>query len=362
MEINRLCCLGFSHYYGIGPMRYRTLIDHFGSPEKAYLATRAELVTVLGNNLTEKFIQFRQRFSLEQKDIELQKKKISFVTQMDSTYPKSLKNISDPPICLYVKGEIKEVDLNQGFFFAIVETRKPTSYGQQIARSFSTQLSELGFIIVSGMATGVDSFAHRAAIEAGGYTVAVLGCGVDIVYPAANAGLYQQIIDKSGLIISEFPPGHTVLKGLFVARNRIISGLSRGALIIEGGEHSGALITARYAAEQGKDVFAPPAPITSAMSSAPNLLIKQGAKLVTSVEDILEEYSLKPAKIKDKLNSVELSDDERRIVELVNNEPLLADEISQKTQQPIEIILNYLSTLEIKGLVEKTNEGRYQIK
>jgi len=122
------------------------------------------------------------------------------------------------------------------------------------------------------------------------------------------------------------------------------------------------LITARYAAEQGKDVFAPPAPITSAMSSAPNLLIKQGAKLVTSVEDILEEYSLKPAKIKDKLNSVELSDDERRIVELVNNEPLLADEISQKTQQPIEIILNYLSTLEIKGLVEKTNEGRYQIK
>src|SRR3989338_348038 len=164
-------------------------------------------------------------------------------------------------------------------FFAIVGTRKPTSYGIQVARKFAYELTEAGFIIVSGMAMGIDTVAHQAALDAGGKTVAVLGCGVNIIYPAINYQLYHNIIKSGGAVISEFPPDQTVLKGLFISRNRIISGLSKGVLIAEGGEFSGALITAKYAGIQGKDVFAVPSSINSEMASAPNLLIKQGAKI-----------------------------------------------------------------------------------
>ena len=206
-------------------------------------------------------------------------------------YPESLKNISDPPICLYVKGNI---DLFQArhqnpdlvgtaknlvssldpIFFAIVGTRKPTSYGVQVAKKFAYELTEAGFVIVSGMAMGIDTVAHQAALDAGGRTVAVLGCGVNIIYPAANRSLYENIIKNGGAVISEFPPNQMVLKGLFISRNRIISGLSKGVLIAEGLQDSGALITARFAGEQGKEIFAPPGPITSEMSTS---ILPQGA-------------------------------------------------------------------------------------
>ena len=188
-----------------------------------------------------------------------------------------------------------------------------------------------------------------------------MGCGVDIVYPAVNANLYRKIVDRSGWVISEFPPGHTVLKGLFIARNRIISGLSSGVLVVEGGRDSGSLITVRHAAAKGKEVFAPPSPITSPMSEAPNILLKQGAKLATNIEDILNELGLKimpktKKEIEDRLN-----DDEKIILKIIYHEPKLGDEISLISKKPINEVLNILSLLEIKGIVEKNSQGRYQL-
>jgi DNA processing protein len=230
-----------------------------------------------------------------------------------------------------------------------------------LAKKFASHLASMGIIVVSGMALGIDSLAHWAALNSLGKTIAVLGCGVDVVYPPSNRGLYQEILKKGGLIISEFPPGRTVLKGLFVARNRIISGLSSGVLVIEGAKDSGALITARYAAEQGKEVFAPPSPLTSPMSEAPNFLLKQGAKLVTDVSDILNEFNLNISPKKKKDLTKDLSDDERLIFESLSVLPKTIDDLILETKIPVDKILNLLSILEIKGVVEKNKEGKYQI-
>lgn len=257
--------LAFSHFLGIGPVRFEALMKYFGNVKGAYNAREIELAKTIGSHYAGKFLQFRNEFDANEKIEELKKKEITVLTEEDEHYPGQLKNIPDPPICLYVKGNVDNLNFEKDYFIGIVGTRKPTSYGQKIAGKFAYELASAGFVIVSGMAIGVDTVAHLSCLEAKGKTVAILGCGVDIVYPRQNEKLYQNIIASGGLVISEFPPGHTVLKGLFIARNRLISGLSKGVLVIEGASDSGALITARYAAEQGKEVFAPPGPLTSLM-------------------------------------------------------------------------------------------------
>lgn len=357
--------VAFSYFLGIGPIRFKQLISHFGNPKKAYESDQKELEKILGQKITEKFLEFRQSFSADSILEQLFKKKIQVLTQEDPDYPRQLRQIADPPICLYVFGNRKILngEISQksivNHILAIVGTRKPTSYGLQVAEKFAEELVQYGFIIVSGMALGIDSSAHWGAIKGGGKTIAVLGCGVDIIYPPSNKTLYQKIIETGGTIVSEFPPGHTVLKGLFIARNRIISGLSAGVLVVEGAKDSGALITARYAAEQGRDVFAPPSPITSPLSEAPNLLLKQGAKIVTSVEDILEEYQIK-IKIKEKESILEkLSGLEKKVMEIIINEPKTADELALELKQPINQILNSLSLLEIEGIIKKNSQGKF---
>lgn len=290
MKDDFLYSLSFSHFLGIGPIRFSHLKKHFKSVKKAYFANEKDISKVVGMELGRKFIIFRNRFDPEKKLKELAKKEITVLSVDDSHYPISLKNIKDPPICLYIKGSVKTLSFSR--LFSIVGTRKPTLYGIKVAKKFSYELTRLGFTIVSGLAYGIDTVAHKTCLNIKGKTIAVLGCGVDIVYPAENRQLYEDIIDNNGAIVSEFPPGQTVVKGLFIARNRIISGLSSGVMVVEGTKQSGSLITARFAAEQGKEVFAPPNPITSEMSVAPNTLLKLGAKLVTSVEDILEEIKL----------------------------------------------------------------------
>lgn len=362
MEENNLCCLGFSHFLGIGPVRFKALLQAFGDVKQAYNASESDIKNILGIKIGERFSQFRIKFDPEKKSQEIKQKQITIITLLDPRYPQLLKEISDPPICLYIKGDINKLNLNQEFFFAIVGTRKPTSYGKQVTKKFSSQLSEAGLIIVSGMAIGVDAFAHQAAIEINNKTVAILGCGVDVIYPAINTKLYYQIIKTGGLVISEFPPGHTVLKGLFVARNRIISGLSKEVLIIEGAKESGALITARYAAEQGREVFAPPSPITSEMGTAPNLLLKQGAKLVTSVEDIFEEFSLKIKTTAKKDLTSQLETEEKRIYAILLEKPTSVDDLMIQLKLSTDQLLSLLSVMEIKGILEKNSEGNYQIK
>lgn len=351
--------LGFSHFLGIGPTRFNLLRKTYQTLEKAYNAPLKELQELIGSQVALKFADFRQKFDPEKKLQEIRKKNISVLTR--ETIPQQLKNLEDAPICLYVKGDLDSHNFEKDFLFAIVGTRKPTSYGELVARKLATDLVLIGMTIVSGLALGIDKISHQAALENNGKTIAFLGCGVDIVYPPANYYVYHEILKKRGLIISEFPPGMSTLKGLFVARNRLISGLSRGVLVVEGLKNSGSLITARYAAEQGIEVFAPPAPITSQMAEAPNLLIKEGAKMVTSVTDILEEYEIEIKKVKTN-NLANLSIEEKTICDFLVQEPHIADDISAGCKIPIYKILPILSSLEIQGVIEKNSEGKYQVR
>ena len=205
----------------------------------------------------------------------------------DNRYPRLLKEIPDPPECLYVLGSGSKINLNKTI--AVVGTRNVTLYGREITKKLVMELVAHGFTIVSGLALGVDTVAHETAIDAGGKTIAVLGCGIDIIAPPSNARLYWDIVGGHGAIVSEIPPGIRTDKKRFVTRNRIISGLSLGVVVIEGTDHSGTLITAKYAAEQGREVFAVPGPVTSKYSRASSILLKNGAKLVESASDILEE-------------------------------------------------------------------------
>ena len=273
-----------------------------------------------------------------------------------------LKQISDPPIVLYLKGDSEIFTKFNDKFFAIVGSRKTTSYGQQTTLNLSQQLASAGLIITSGMAVGIDTFAHQGALDVKKPTVAVLGCGVDIIYPPQNWQLYHQIIKSGGAIISEFPPGHRVNRGLFVSRNRIISGICKGVLIVEGGDKSGALITASYAASQGRDVFAIPSPISSVSSKAPNNLIKQGAKLVTESQDILEEYKLTyPNQQLSTVDFSGLSNNQQLVIKLLQSQSLSADDLSQKLNYTIDQLFSLLTELEIQKVVAKNNEGKYYL-
>lgn len=352
--------LAFSHFLGIGPIRFKQLLAKFNSAEKAYRGSIKDLREVLGVKLTENFAAFRQRFEPDRILKTLAQKKIQLLILEDQNYPKQLAQISDPPICLYVKGNADILTENDDkILLAVVGTRKPTSYGLSATVQLTRELTQYGFIIVSGMAIGIDTQAHQTAMENKTPTIAVLGCGVDIIYPPANRDLYQQIIAKGGAVVSEFPPGQTVHPGLFVARNRIISGLARGVLVVEGGIHSGASITARYAAEQGRDVFALPSMITSPQSATPHMLIKQGAKITTSVEDILEEYAVK-IKTAEKENILEkLSGLDKELVMAVIHEPQTADELALICGKPITEVLHSLSLLEIQSVVSKNQEGKF---
>ncbi len=351
----------FSSFVGIGPVRFDALIRHFGTVEKAYHASEKSLAMALGNKLAKDFVDFRSGLSLEKSAEYLEKAGVTLVARCDKKYPQGLNTLTDRPICLYVKGDIAKYDFSSGHFFGIVGTRKPTTYGSTIARKFGRELAQAGFVIVSGMALGIDSEAHRGALEAGGKTIAVLGCGVNVVYPPANQKLYDDILASEGLIVSEFPPDRTVMKGLFVSRNRIIAALSRATMVVEGLKNSGSLVTARCALDLGKDVFAPPAPITSIQSEAPNMLLKSGAVLVTSVDDILEELSMAVMPAKSQNIAQMLNEEEILIFELLQNEPLAPDELARRLLLPIQTILNLISTMEIRGYVKRNVNGTIQI-
>ncbi len=212
---------------------------------------------------------------------------MSILTITNPKYPRLLREISDPPAVLYVRGRGSKINLEKTI--AVVGTRHITKYGEDVTKKLVCELVARGFTIVSGLAYGVDAVAHQAAIDAGGKTIAVMGCGIDIIAPPSNATLYWDIVAGHGAVVSEIGPGIRTDKKRFVTRNRIISGLSLGVVVIEGGEHSGTLITAKYAADQGREVFAVPGPITSKYSRASSILLKNGAKLVESADDIIEE-------------------------------------------------------------------------
>lgn len=277
----------------------------------------------------------------------------------DENYPKLLKEIHDPPNLIYLKGRILPSDEKA---IAIVGTRKPSYYGKEAARKFASELASLGITIVSGMATGIDTEAHLGALDAGGRTIAVLGTGIDIVYPADNFNLSKKIIEN-GAVVSELAPGAAGAQWTFPKRNRIISGLSVGIIVIEGGYKSGAMITAKQALDQGREVFAVPGNINSELSHGPHWLIKQGAKLVETIDDILEELQNvlriptsafhEKNSITEKPDASMLTLQEQVIYRELSYSPLHIDEILNKSGLNISTALVLLSQMEIKRFIRQ---------
>jgi DNA processing protein len=274
---------------GLGTRKAGRLIETFKTPQAVFRASRSELETVgLSASVAQSIASgcvFDDAVDQQQK---LATVGASLVPVTDPRYPPRLREIYDPPPVLWVRGRVELLDT---LMLGVVGTRRPTAYGTTVAQRLSKDLGVAGLTIVSGMARGIDTTAHRAVLDAGGGTVAVFGCGVDEVYPAENRKLAQQIAER-GLIVSEFPMATPAYPQNFPVRNRIISGMSAGVLVVEGGEYSGSSITAKLAAEQNREIFAVPGNVTSRMSWGPNLLIKQGAKLVQEWNDVVVE--LKP--------------------------------------------------------------------
>jgi len=278
--------------------------------------------------------------------------KIQTIKKSSRNYPEILKEISDAPKQLYVRGNLpKDHNLN----FAIVGTRAASDYGRTLTFKIAKELAELGFNIVSGLALGIDTQAHLGALEGKGRTTAVMGSAIDdnSIYPSENLNLVKKIISSGGAVISEYEPGTKSEIWFFPERNRIISGLSRGVLVVEAPEKSGALITARIALEQNREVFAIPGSIFSKNSIGTNNLIKSGAKMVTTVDDILEELNLTELKTEKRIGKEEnLTEEEKIILKIIEKEPIHTDKICKISKMAAGQVLSIVSVLEIKGIIK----------
>ncbi len=284
---------------------------------------------------------------------------IKTTTIEDKKYPKLLKEIKDPPEILYVRGELNPNEQ----CFAVVGTRMCSPYGKQVALEIAGDLAEAGLIIVSGLAPGIDTFAHTAVVERNKRTIAVLGTGLDekSIYPQSNLKLAQRILETGGCLISEYPSGTPGSKFTFPQRNRIISGLSSGVLVVEAKQKSGALITAGWARKQGRKIFAVPGPVHSLNSKGPHYLIKNGAKLVENANDILKELNLSLS-VSDTDRTVRGENEgENSILEALKEEALYIDKIIEKTKLPASIVASTLTILEIKGKVRNLGRNIYAI-
>lgn len=335
----------------LGPVKCFKLLKFFGSAEKIWSAAPEELKDscCLDKLALDNLLAVRAKPLPEGEWEKLQKQGIRLLTLSDDDYPLSLLQMPDPPPLLYVKGEIPEAPA-----LAIVGSRKATFYGLGAAEQLAHDLAAQGVTVVSGMARGIDTAAHKGALKAG-KTIAVLGCGLDICYPPENKALYRLISEQGG-IISEFPLGTKPDRGNFPRRNRIISGLAAGVLLVEAAEKSGSLITADYALEQGKEVFAVPGMITSRQSYGTNRLIQEGAKLVQKAEDILNELGIKKQAAK---NKVSLSSEEKLLLSIILEEARSIDELAAETKLPLPQIYKIMADLELKGCLVKLSSNKY---
>lgn len=361
MQDDKLYSLALSLVSGVGPVNYKNLVATFGSAKEVLAAPASELAHVpgIGNKLAGK-IKGATDFKAAQ-DILAQgsREGIWVVSLEEDAYPLNLRNIADPPPFLYVKGELKKEDERA---VAMVGTRRCSNYGRVVGEKISQELAAAGLTIVSGMARGIDSICHRGALARGGRTVAVLGCGLDVTYPWENKDLYEQI-PRQGALVSEFPFGEPPRAQNFPRRNRIISGLALGVVIVEAPARSGALITAALALDQGREVFAVPGSPGMATSQGCNRLIKMGAKLTESAEDIFQELLPQMERPRplaeeglvgpERRAGAALTPEEERIMRALSATPLHVDEMAQATGLPSSRLLGLLTGLELAGRIKQ---------
>ncbi|MDP2695760.1 MAG: DNA-processing protein DprA [bacterium] len=350
--------LGFSYIKGLGASKINHISKYFRSMQDAWQANFEDFKKIRFNY---KDIQniISQRDDINPIDLELNLEKINikYITLADDNYPVLLKEIFSPPPVLYYKGVIPE---NNHLALAVVGTRRTSVYGRHVTPQLIKPVVENGVIIVSGLALGIDTVAHQSCLDAGGHTIAVLGCGLDRIYPSTNYKLAEKIIATGGCLISEYPPGTEPFKQHFPARNRIIAGLSKATLIIEGDHKSGAMITAKFALEYNRDVLAIPGNITNTSAQGTNHLIKKGAYLIDDFKDILELYHLPNDKKKDnRMIDTTLTDDEKLLLKTLAVEPLYIDEIIQACKLNTSTANATLVLLEMKGYVKNLGDDKY---
>jgi DNA processing protein len=367
MDNNIVYWLGLTRIQGLGVRGIHKLTDYVGSPKAAYMASLTELEASGLPAAVCQSVFAQEGLKEAEKEIEAAEKAgCQLVDYESSAYPPLLRQIEDPPPVLYVKGHIEALS---GHCLAIVGSRRPSAYGLQVSRRLARDLAERSMVIVSGLARGIDSAAHHGALEAKGRTIAVQGRGMDGIYPAENKRLAEKIAE-SGAVVSEFPLGTGPKPENFPIRNRVISGLSLGVLVVEASEYSGSLITARLAAEHNREVFAVPGNITAAQSFGPNLLIKQGAKLVGEWMDVLEEFppdvrmQLLPSgtasddghggENSGRLFEESLTAEQKKVFEALRvDEALFVDSILDSVTLPQAQVMQVLLELEMSGLVRQ---------
>jgi DNA processing protein len=355
--------LALTRIKGLGCISFKKLASHFADPTQALSASAAELSAIEGidRNVVDGLLAFTQWDEVEQEVQRASRAGVEIIPFGSGIYPARLRSIADPPPCLYVKGEIRQEDDRA---VAVIGTRSASHYGRRVARDLCRGLASLGFTVISGMARGIDGVAHDAALNSGGRTIAVLGSGVDRAYPPEHQKLYHRI-SENGAVISELPLGAPPIAFNFPARNRLISGLSAGVVVVEATEKSGSLITAAIALEQGREVFAVPGEVGSSRSRGSHRLIRQGAKLVESVDDILEEIAPqlvardRQAAALARTLPVDALPETRKIFDLLQERSLHIDEVIEASGFSTSRVSQILLELELQGFLRQLPGNRY---
>src|SRR5216683_3195298 len=354
------CWIALNRVTGIGPVGFRALLSYFHDDvETAWKAGRTELARAgIARRAIENLLNLRATINPQAELERLEKLRMRVVTWRDRLYPPLLREVDDAPPVLYLYGKLTEADR---FALAVVGTRNSSTYGQQVTQRMVTELARGDVTIVSGLALGIDTIAHTAALDAGGRTIAVLACGLDIIYPPVNRGLARRMVESGqGVLITEYPLGVQPEGGNFPARNRIISGLALGVLVVEAPEKSGALITADRALKQGREVFAVPGSILSNRSTGVNRLIQDGARPVMDVKDILDALNLFLVPQHVEMQAVlPENDEERALLKFLSHEPCHIDELIRESELPAKDVSSTLIMMELKGMIRQVGGMQY---
>lgn len=350
--------LGFNLVKGIGPAKVQALLSYFGDIESAWTASDSQLQKLgVDKRARSNLLNARATLDLDRELEKIRSKNITLLSWNSPEYPTYLKEVDGPPPLLYVVGSLEDIDR---WAVAVVGTRRVTPYGRQVTQELVAGLVRNGVTIISGLARGIDAIAHKTALDLGGRTIAILGSGPDNIYPPEHRDLALQIVRDRGAVISEYPLGTEPEAKNFPPRNRIISGLSLGVVVVEAGERSGASITAQFALEQGREVFAVPGNVNSPASRGTNRLIQQGAKLIASAEDVLEELNLSMVfEHTAAQQALPETAEEAALFEYLSGEPVHVDALSRATGLSSQEVSSTLTLLELKGIVRQVGGMNY---